>query len=507
MKSNTYYFLLLFIVSFLFRLLLVFVFQFDGLYGQDAYAYYDYSKIFHDSVLSFQLPPNFYWPIGYYLFTSIFSIFTAGNIGYAAMLVSLNAGSLCAGVIYLITYELLKINNMSFGQGILRSAQNDGENKKISLYAGLIICFSGVVVKASIVIMSDALGLLFASLSMLYIVKYYNTQKPAHIAISFISLALAIMARYAYLILLIPFCIIVIYIIRKPYNRVDTLKHYGFAVFLGLLVFLPQLYYISKYGIAYVPSQPEERTWVVEWSPVNFFLRDFSTKDGTMHYKIWNGLYYLSPIFHPLYLSVFGFTFLYGFLVSLKNKHYPILLFCVLWILFIYIYLAGSPYQSLRYTLSFLPGLAILSAIGLGALNVKRDFRQLFLYAGIVVLIAFGVYHLKTFAEQKQDELKIVNWVNNNIPDGSQIFSFEITSALNHYSKIKPHEFYSLNRAELKNIIDSSATGEYFILPEDKLNSQWKGLPIEQNFQYLKSNYKLIPVTELNYYKVYKLTK
>ncbi len=496
MKSNTYYFLLLFIISFLFRLTFVFIFQFDGLYGQDAYAYYDYSKIFHDSVLSFHIPPNFYWPIGYYLFTSIFSIFTAGNIGYAAMLVSLNAGSLCAGVVFLITYELLKEN------------YEETERKKISLYAGLIFCFSGVVVKSSIVIMSDALGLLFASLSMLYLLKFNNGQKLSCILLAFTWLALAIMTRYAYLILLIPFGIILIYIIRKsPYNRATNLKHYIFGLICSLLVFLPQLYYIAKFGIAYVPSQPEERTWVVEWSPANFLAKDFFTKDGVMHNKIWNALYYLSPIFHPLYLSVFGLTFVYGFLTLLRKKQCLITLFCLFWIIFFYVYLAGSPYQSLRYTLAFLPALVIISAIGLGTLNVRNVFRRSFLYAGITALVVFDVYHLKGFAEQKQDELKIVNWVNNNIADGSQIFSFEITPALKHYSKIKPHEFYLLKQHELKSMIDSSNANEYFILPEDKLNTQWKALPIEQNFQFLKSNYKLIPVAELNYYKVYKLIK
>ena len=65
MKSNTYYFLLLFAISFIFRLIFILAFQFDGLYGQDAYVYYDYSKIFYTSVLNFQVPPNFYWSIGY----------------------------------------------------------------------------------------------------------------------------------------------------------------------------------------------------------------------------------------------------------------------------------------------------------------------------------------------------------------------------------------------------------------------------------------------------------
>ena len=496
MKSNTYYFLLLFVISFGFRLIFVLVFQFDGLYGQDAYAYYDYAKIFYTSLLNFYVPPNFYWPIGYCGFTSLFSLLIWGNIGYAAMLVSLNAGSLCSGVVFLLTYELLKGNYEEAGR------------KKISLYAGLIVCFTGSLVKSSIVIMSDALGLLFASLCMLYVVKYYNRQKLLYITLSFVFLSSAIMTRYAYLIMLIPLVICIAYVLgENTYNRATIAKHCIFALFVSILIFMPQLYYIIKYGIGYFAPQAGEKIWVTKWSPVNFFMKDFLTIDGTMHYKLWNALYYTAPLFHPLHLSIFGFTFLYGIFILFRKRQFQILSFCIIWNIFLYIFLAGGPFQSLRFTLSFLPALAVISSIGLWSLKTKNIYKQLFLSVGIAALIIFSIYHLRIFAEQKQNELTVVDWVNNNIPSGSQLFSFDITPALSHYSKIKPLEFYLLNADQLKNIIDTSGTAIYFILPEDKLNTQWKDLPIEKNFNFLKSYYNLIPMTDLNYYKVYRLSK
>ena len=107
-KSNTYNFILLFVLSFIFRLLLIIVFRFDGLYGQDAYAYLEFSKKFYEALTAFQIPPNFYWPIGFYLFTSVFTILTLGNIDLAGLLVSLNSGSLCAGFVYLLAYEIVQ---------------------------------------------------------------------------------------------------------------------------------------------------------------------------------------------------------------------------------------------------------------------------------------------------------------------------------------------------------------------------------------------------------------
>jgi 4-amino-4-deoxy-L-arabinose transferase-like glycosyltransferase len=491
-KSNTFYFLLLFVISFAFRLILILVFQFDGLYGQDSYAYYDYAHAFYTSFLNLHVPPNFYWPIGYYALTALLSFLTGGDIGYAALLISLNAGALCSGVVYLLAYELLKEN------------REEQERKKTALYAGLIVCFTGILVKSSIVIMSDGLGLLFASLCMLYVVKYYRTQKLLHITLSWIFLAFAVMTRYAHFLFLIPFLVCLAYIFGKyTYNRATVAKHFIFALFAGFIVFLPQLYYIIKYGIAYLPQEEDARSWVMGWSPLNFFSKDFSTRDGTMHYRLWNSLYYLSPVFHPLYLSVFGFAFLYGLFLLIKKKQFQILSFFIIWNLFLYFYLAGSPYQSLRYTLSYLPGLAIISAIGLSYLK----FRSILLPVGIAALIIFDVYHIRNFAEEKQNELSVVNWVNNNVPSGAQLFSFDITPTLSHYSKIKPHEFYFFSQDELINIIDSSKAEIYFIMPEEKLNTQWKDLPIEKNFNFLKLTYNLFPVAELRNYRAYRLSK
>src|SRR5215475_9905473 len=55
----------LFAISLLIRLALVLPTKFDGLYGQDAYAYYDYAQSMRTSLQTGEALKPFFWPLGY----------------------------------------------------------------------------------------------------------------------------------------------------------------------------------------------------------------------------------------------------------------------------------------------------------------------------------------------------------------------------------------------------------------------------------------------------------
>ncbi len=494
-KSNTYYFILLFVLSFVFRLLLIIIFRFDGLYGQDAYAYLEFSKRFYEATSGFQIPPHFYWPIGYSVLASVFTIFTLGNFELASLLVSLNSGSLCAGFVYLLAYELV-------------SGINENEHKKISLYAGLITSFAPVLVKSSVVIMSDSLSLMFTSWAMWQFVKYFNKQKTLHIISSSALLALAVMTRYGYVFLLVPMTLYLIYkILKSGINKRGLIRDIFLAVLCGTIVFSPQLYYILHYGIPNFHSENGLGVWPTSWSILNFISKDFTTFDGTMHYKFWNGLYNLSPVFHPMYLSAFGITFLIGGYYIIKRKSYYFLIFTSSWILVYYIYFSGSPFQALRFLISFLPAMALVSAFGISELKIKNKLKNIFVYSGLSVLIIYSFYHMYNFDKQKNNELEVVNAAINYIPDSSTVFAFDITMAVNHYTKLKAVEFFNVKEDEIKNKIDSSSHDIYFILPIENIKSQWAGLPLEKKYDMIKNNYPLQTVTSANRFKILKIKR
>jgi len=57
--------LLLFAGGILLRLLLLTPTGFDGLYGQDAYAYYDFAGELRAALNQGRAPGDFFWPLGY----------------------------------------------------------------------------------------------------------------------------------------------------------------------------------------------------------------------------------------------------------------------------------------------------------------------------------------------------------------------------------------------------------------------------------------------------------
>lgn len=491
-KSIRFNFFFLVSIALIFRVLLLLIFPFDGLYGQDSYAYLDWSKQFAAAIFHFQVPPNFYWPIGYYFFTTIFSLLTLGDFTLAALLVSLISSSLCAGVVYRIA---------------LRLFENESAKLTIAFASGLIMCFSGAIMKSGLTIMSDAIGLLFLCSSIYFVLKYSSDKKLSAIIYAFTFLSLGIVTRYADSMIALVIVGVLFYDFFKSRKKSVDIKKITVACLVGLIIFLPQLYYIFNYGIPYLQSEGSVKVWAESWSPINYFKKDFATLDGIQHYTFPNGLYFLSPLFHPLYLSAFGFTFLFGLYFLVRKKLSVTLIILVSWIAVYYFYLAGNPFQSLRYTQSFFPAMAIISAFGLYSFKFKDKIKKIFLYMALLTMISYGAIHSSGFVAQKNNDKEVVTWIDNNIPKSSLVFSFEITGTLNNYSKHKIEEFYLYDDSKLKEKIDSTSGEIYFVLPVEKLRTQWKTLPIERAFDYLISSYKLSEVSRINYYTILKLSK
>jgi len=494
-RSDTFIFIALFIIAFGVRLFCIIYFKFDGLYGQDAYAYAEYSKLFYNSIINFKVPPNFYWPIGFYFFSTIFSLVTAGKTALSSLLVSLNAGALTAGFMFLLCYE------------VIRRYYSDGKAKKYSFAAGLIICFAGITTKQSVVIMSDSLGLLFITISALYLIKYLNEQNRRYLVFCFSAFSLGLITRYANG-LFIP---VIIPVLFSVYRNSKDKKQISFDILLGtiigFIIFLPQLLYIIKFGIPYFQYKGEAPTWSASWSPLNIFRSDFATFDGTQHYRFINGIFYSSPVFHPLFLSLFGLSFLFGFFKSFKKMRGVVLIFLLSWIAVYVIYLSGNPFQSIRYTLSFFPPLIILSVFGVAEINIKQIYKSLFIIIGLLLITGYSFYDFSKFAERKSKEMECVEWLQKNVQPGSNVFTFEITGAVNYYTGLNAKEYFNYNYSDIKQLTDTTKEKTYMLLPVERINKQWKGLPIEKSFDSAKTNLIPVSIGKVNDYEGFLIEK
>src|SRR5437870_9729848 len=91
----------LFALALLVRLAFIGLTQFDGLYGQDAFAYFGYAHVLLQSTRALHMPPPFSWPLGYpALIAFVFAVLGASPA--AAQLVSLVTGALVAPLVYLL---------------------------------------------------------------------------------------------------------------------------------------------------------------------------------------------------------------------------------------------------------------------------------------------------------------------------------------------------------------------------------------------------------------------
>ncbi len=356
--------------------------------------------------------------------------------------------------------------------------------------------------------MSDSLAIMFASWSMWQVVKYTNAYKLKHLIYAAVTLSLSVMTRYGYSLLVVPVIIFIIYSSVKNKKKAGILiRDIAIGSVFGIIVFAPQLYYVLQTGIPNFHTEGGVGIWPAMWSFLNFFRKDFTTFDGTMHYRMWNVLYNFSPVFHPFYLSLFGFSFLAGAYLLLKKKNYIAIIFASSWFLIYYLFFSGGAYQALRFLISFMPVMIIVSAYGLAEIKIKESYKKAFLYLGLAALVLFIFYHMSTFTVQKDKEFEVVNWVNANIPDTSTVFAFDVTLAINHYTKIKADEFFNNKQNELKNKIDSSVHNVYFILPVENIKTQWKGLPMEKKYDFITSNYPLQNIGTVNKFSILELQK
>ncbi len=120
--------------------------RFDGLYGQDSFAYFDYATgPLHQALLHLRPPPPFFWPPGYPLLVAAMSI-VVGIIPLAGQIVSVTAGAAVPAFTVLLAAEMAKVG---------RTKATNQHWQVVPLVAGLIVAVTGQLLQSSLVVMTD----------------------------------------------------------------------------------------------------------------------------------------------------------------------------------------------------------------------------------------------------------------------------------------------------------------------------------------------------------------
>jgi 4-amino-4-deoxy-L-arabinose transferase-like glycosyltransferase len=448
--------------------------SFDGLYGQDAYAYFDYGAVsVRQSLLHLAPLEAFFWPPGYPLLVALASLLL-GPLPLAGQAASLLMGALVPVFTALLVRELWPAD-------LTRA-----------LLAGVLVALCGQLWQSSIVVMADTTGLALATLSAVALVRYQRTTSLRWLLLASAAVAYATLARWIYGLVAVPFAAYALWTLPIARPRV-ALLHALSGALVGAALLAPVLA-PPLIGLLSHPSAPAAFAGdlqVYSWSPLNAFRRDFVTADGHLSYTLPNGVYYAIA---PANLAFFGPLLAPWMAVGLwAARHWPrpTLLLILGWAAVVYAFHAGAPWQNFRFSLAYLPPLAILVATGLTWTWRRVQPRFAMLVAacaalGLLVEATGAVRLVEGFIDRKDnDELALVRWVQTATPPGAQLLSFGPTLAFRHYTSLPTFDLFDLTPADLDEVLAKPAP-TYVLLDERNVEEQWSSQPPGVNWHRLR---------------------
>ncbi len=444
-------------------------YQFNGLYGQDGHAYLRYTKelqiwFFANTTLSY-----FIWPIIYPLIGAFLSLV----FGNEMLILQLISALSLSGVCY-YTYKLHEVKK---------------NKQRLIPYFFLFLCLSPIMLKSSIVIMSDMLCLFFIMGAWFYSFDYKKTSALKSVLIASIFSAFAVTTRHVAPLLLIVPMVVVLQVMFK--NRLWV--HLIIGGLMVVSIIAPQLWIKSD-----ELTKAFNHDLFQEISIRNLFKREFTTAAGTNRYLLPNILGVLYPFVHLLFYLP-GVIVLYFFQPKkdISKRKY-------LWIgLGIYLlFLAIVPYQNKRFLMLTMPFVAMILAPSFTRFYkvIKKRYQVQTLFTVVVIFIQLGVFtytfnnvYQRNILEQKTAQ------VINSYPNKT-LYGFDLDISLPSYGCNK--EIKNL----WKDVYPKFRKGSLLLFNVEKNRVQWKDKNPMINWQNLITNYNIIKLNDLgNGYILYEI--
>lgn len=465
----------------LIRILAGTLIHFDGLYGQDPYAYYDYAQDLAQALAAGQQPPPFFWPLGYPLLVVVGSLFT-GWRPLAGQLISIIAGASVAPLVYLLVLEI-------------RPRAQAG-----ALAAGLLAATAGQLTLSSLSVMADTAALAWATLSAWAMLRYLRFPTAGWLGLAAFSLGWAVITRWVYGLVVLPWAAAAVFSWRTagwPWSR--RFSHMGLAVLVGGLIL--GLQFLLSIG------QPEAFTGdlqVYSWSPANAWQRTVTNPDGTFHYEWPAAIFYARPMLHPSYVVPLLFPFwLLGVAVFWHDRRRLAAqgILILGWVLVIYVFLAGVPWQNWRFPLSFFPPLLVLIGMGFQAAwhwlaRSKTSKRpRVSLLIGWMVLciiwtLVWSMRDVRNFASWANERVAAAQWTEAQLPPEATVITSDLTLTLEHKTDLAVEEIYLLNESDLDHLL-AEEPELFLLLNLENIANQWAGLSPAENLDWLHQHAEL----------------
>lgn len=452
---------------------------FDGLYGQDAYAYHTFAHDLAAFVGEGRALPPFFWPLGYPALLA-----SMGGGLPAGLALSILLGSLLSPLTYLLARQL---DQRPSAAGI----------------AGLVPAFGGQAIQSSLVIMSDVPALFWALISIAALLAYLRGRGAGGwLVVSALTLALSAITRWLYLVLLIPW--LALLMTQRP--RPARLR---FQLAAAALAVMPLIIAQAAYSLSN-PFPSLNHPYVTGWSPVHVLAQTFDTPDGHLAYAQTNAVFY-AQVGHTLpYLSPLLTILLIGgaalLVVSGKRRTSLLLL---AWIALPYVFLVGIPYQNIRFMLIMLPPIALVASAvisryspNLSAHHLERWLLIGLAGAGLLHIAADGLPYARAFIERQQQDKAILFWARDSLPENARVYTQGLTGALSAYTTLQTVELWGQTAEALAVLPPMTA---YVIVNEWQIAHQWAGQSPQIALDWLRQTYGLTRITRVGNWTVYAL--
>ncbi len=476
--------------------------RFDGLYGQDPFAYFHYATgPLRQALLHLQPPPPFFWPPGYPLLLAAMSV-VVGTIPLAGQIISLTAGAAVPAFTLLLASEMVDVGNPN---------TTNGYRHLVPLVAGLIVAVTGQLLQSSLVVMADTLGLAAATAGAWALVRYRRTGEARWLAISVGAFAWAIITRWIYGLVALPFAAwSIVLLARRP--RRTALLHGAGAAAVAAVILGPVLVPAIAGLIAGANAAFAGDLQVYSWSPLNAFRRAFLTGDGALSYSLPNGLYYaIAPASWWYWSPALALFVLPGVWAVVRRRVMPVGGLLVAWAAIVYAFHAGAPWQNPRFALAYLPPLAILAALGFAELQTAahiqiRRAATIVLVGGLALAAAGSVVLTARFIERKQYDVAIVHWTERLAPGNAQVLTFGLTGTFRQYGRLETLDLSELGPSKLAQLL-SDGRPSVVLLDVAGTERQWTGRPAWENFRALRFGPGLVSLGSRNGYTLFVVTQ
>lgn len=384
-----YYWLIVPIVGFL---VVRFVFDFNGLYGQDSYAYLLHAREWKTFILEGNKPDAFFWPPNYSIVTALLS-FVLSNDFLAAQLVS-----------------VLSFIGVGFVLDKWVKEQNQTTETVRIAFVTLGWFLSPYIFRLGMQSMSDMFAMLFLTLSFYFLWRLSERKNEGSLILFALAAATCITTRYPAVIVLLPAVGYALILALKQKKWKATLTA---IIVAAIPISLAIIWKLNSGGI----DSNISKVIFTEWSASNFFERVFIRPSNKTTYFLPNLLFNLSVFVHPgtLLLGFPALLFLRPF--QLKGTQFTMLIS----VLGYAVFLSGLPFQNSRVLSFALPVVLMLlfpAVHSLFAHFANKQFKlQYILSVLFTVQIGLTARAMMPSIQYNKLEQSITNWVAKNAPN------------------------------------------------------------------------------------------